>query len=163
MTNMTKEEIINDLRAEDDEGSENEHEHDEDDGDELVHQSVEGSGTSPKSKKKKKRSKAARALAALTGKRKDQVPQEVIDEVLKKVKEEVGEDAPGADEETVRQAMDYLKINDVIKGKAGLAGRGRKDMGEHKVGAFHLDYFSLIRIPSSFGVHNLFLTVSFYR
>jgi glycylpeptide N-tetradecanoyltransferase len=88
--------------------------------------------TGSKQKKKKKKSKAARALAALKGKD-AAISQEVVDKVLQKVKEDYGEDAPGADEATVRQALDYLKINDVIKGKAGLGGKGKKDMGEHKV------------------------------
>jgi glycylpeptide N-tetradecanoyltransferase len=128
---MSEREIIANERA-DDESSEHE--------EEEVEASAEGVATSSKQKKKKKRSKAAKALAALTGK--DKVPQEVVDEVLKKVKEEHGENAAGADEETVRKALDFLKINDVIKGKAGIGGRGRKDMGEHKV-CLHNKAFSL--------------------
>ena len=33
----------------------------------------------------------------------------------------------------VPSKLEELKIMDVIKGKAGVAGRGKKDMGGHKV------------------------------
>lgn len=83
-------------------------------------------------KKKKKKSKAARALAALTGK--PQVPQELVDRVLEQAK---ADGLPGVrtedlTEETVRLALDELRIVDVVKGKAGLGGINKKDMGEHK-------------------------------
>lgn len=82
-------------------------------------------------KKQKKRSKVAKALDSLRGK--SEIPQEVVDRVLDKVK---AENAPGSSEanpETVRQILEQLKIMDVIKGKAGVGGINRKDMGEHKV------------------------------
>lgn len=88
------------------------------------------SGTSKK--KKKKRSKAARALAALKG---NTVPQKLVDTVLEKVKEEHGENLPGADAETVRQLLEQMKIKDVMQGKAGIGGKNRKDAGDHKVRA----------------------------
>lgn len=91
--------------------------------------SAAGASTSSK-KKKKKRSKAAKALAALKG---DAVPQKLVDTVLEKVKEEHGENLPGADAETVRQLLEQLKIKDVMQGKAGLGGKNRKDAGDHKV------------------------------
>jgi glycylpeptide N-tetradecanoyltransferase len=84
-----------------------------------------------KKKKKKKKSKAAKVLNALKGK--SDIPQELVDHVLERVKEEHGPGAMGADEESVRAALEQLKIMDVVKGKAGLAGRGKKDLGEHKV------------------------------
>lgn len=121
---MNSKEVIDTTQMADPEGSDpSDEEHDP--------QIDESAPSGSKPKKKKKKSKAARALAALKGK--DNIPQEIVDEVLQRVKQEHGEDAQGADEETVRKALDYLKINDVIKGKAGLAGRGRKDLGEHKV------------------------------
>jgi hypothetical protein len=122
-SSMTEREIIDTTERSDEEDSEPELENGE--------AIAEGSASGSKPKKKKKRSKAAKALAALKGK--DKVPQQIVDEVLKRVREEHGADAPGADEATIREALDYLKINDVVKGKAGLGGKGRKDMGEHKV------------------------------
>jgi glycylpeptide N-tetradecanoyltransferase len=82
-------------------------------------------------KKKKKKSKAARALAALRPQ--GAIPQSLVDQVLEKVKAEHGEGAPGADEAHVRMALEQLKVGDVIKGKAGIGGKNRKEMGEHKV------------------------------
>src|ERR1700761_7001850 len=93
--------------------------------------------TSKKKKKSKGKSKAAKALAALKGKDKDGVPQAVVDKVLEKVKAEHGEHAEGADEESVRKALEVLKIKEVMKGKVGLGGHGSKDMGEHKVIDIH--------------------------
>ncbi len=81
-------------------------------------------------KKKKKTSKAMKALNALRG---NTVPQNLVDTVLEKVKEQQGENAPGADEETVRQALEQMKIKDVIKGKVALSGKGKKETGGHKV------------------------------
>ncbi|THH12512.1 hypothetical protein EW146_g7623 [Bondarzewia mesenterica] len=89
----------------------------------------DGSTSSSSKKKKKKKSKAARALAALKG---DAVPQQLVETVLDKVKEEHGADAPGADMETVRQLLEQLKIKDVIQGKSGLGGKNKKDAGDHK-------------------------------
>lgn len=81
------------------------------------------------SSKKKKKSKAIRALKALRGK--SEIPQEVVDQVLNKVQEHGG--AEGADADGVRVALEQMKIMDVIQGKAGIGGKNKKDMGEHKV------------------------------
>lgn len=81
-------------------------------------------------KKKKKRSKALKALSALKG-GKDNIPQDVVKAVLEKV-QETGQ-APGADEATVRMALEQMKIKDVIQGKAGIGGKNKKDTGGHKV------------------------------
>jgi glycylpeptide N-tetradecanoyltransferase len=81
-------------------------------------------------KKKKKKSKAVRALNALRGKH--EIPQAIVDQVLNTVKAEGGQDAAGADEASVRAALEQLKIMDVVQGKAGLGGRNKKDLGEHK-------------------------------
>lgn len=80
-------------------------------------------------KKKKKKSKAMKALNALRGKA--EIPQEVVNQVLDKVKDHGG--AEGADAETVRAALEQMKIMDVLKGKTGIGGKNKKDMGEHKV------------------------------
>ena len=85
-------------------------------------------------KKKKKRSKALKALSSLGG-GKGGIPQDLVNVVLEKVKE-TG-DAPGADEATVRAALEQMKIKDVIQGKAGIGGRGKKDTGGHKVDFYH--------------------------
>ncbi|TDL24832.1 N-myristoyl transferase [Rickenella mellea] len=88
-----------------------------------------GSSSQGKKKKKKKRSKAAKLLNKLKGK---EVPQELVDKVLVKVREEHGEGAPGTDEASVRAVLEQLKITDVLKGKAGIGGLGKKDLGTHK-------------------------------
>ena len=82
-------------------------------------------------KKKKKQSKAMKALNALRGKQ--EIPQAVVDQVLDKVKAEGGSAAAGADEASVRAALEQMKIMDVAQGKAGIGGKNKKDMGQHKV------------------------------
>jgi len=86
--------------------------------------------TSAPKKKKKKKSKAARALAALRPQ--ETIPQAIVDEVLHKVKTEDGPGARDINEAEVRKALELLKIGEVIKGKAGIGGKNRKEMGEHK-------------------------------
>lgn len=81
-------------------------------------------------KKKKKKSKVSSALNALRGR--NDIPQELVDQVLDKVKAEGSVGSEAANAETVRQALEQIKIMDVVKGKAGLGGLNRKDMGEHK-------------------------------
>lgn len=92
-----------------------------------------GSASSPSTskKKKKKKSKAARALNALRGK--SEIPQELVSQVLDQVRAGGAPGSEEADEATVRLALEELKIMDVAKGKAGLGGVNKKDMGEHKV------------------------------
>ncbi|KZV85284.1 N-myristoyl transferase [Exidia glandulosa HHB12029] len=82
------------------------------------------SSTAAPKKKKKKKSKLAKLTAS--------IPQPVVDEVLKRVKEQVGEDNPDATEENVRKTLDDMKVMDYVKGKSGLGGKNRKDMGEYK-------------------------------
>ena len=115
-----------------DEGEEIENGHADHGADDSVDTPGAGSSSSTSKKKKKKRSKAAKLLKALKP-GKDEIPQTLVDQVMARVKLEHGENAPGTDEEQVRRALEELKIMDVIKGKAGIAGRGKKDMGEHKV------------------------------
>jgi glycylpeptide N-tetradecanoyltransferase len=105
--------------------------HSQDDLNEPANAST-ASSTSQK-KKKKKKSKAARALNALRGKSHGEIPQELVDKVLDKVKAEGGETATTADHASVRMALDQMNIMDVVKGRAGIGGLNRKDMGEHKV------------------------------
>ncbi|KAF8586529.1 N-myristoyl transferase [Ramaria rubella] len=93
-------------------------------------QPASSTSASTSKKKKKKKSKAARALAALRPQ--SAIPQSLVDQVLEKVKAEHGEGAPGADEAHVRMALEQLKVEDVIKGKAGIGGKNRKEMGEHR-------------------------------
>ncbi|KAI0372892.1 N-myristoyl transferase [Pilatotrama ljubarskyi] len=83
-------------------------------------------------KKKKKRSKAVKALNALRGGGKDAIPDDVVKIVLEKVRAEGGEVGATADAETVRKALEHMKIKDVIQGKAGIGGKNKKDMGGHK-------------------------------
>lgn len=87
---------------------------------------VGNSSTSKKSKKKKK-SKASRAAHA------DAIPQELVDHVVKEIQVKHGAGAPGTDEPHVRMALDRLRVMDVLRGKTGIGGKNRKEMGEHKV------------------------------
>ena len=79
-----------------------------------------------------KKSKAAKLLNALKPGQ-NEIPKELVDKVMERVRAEHGEGAPGTDEETVRMALEQLKVMDVVKGKAGFSGRGQKDLGTHKV------------------------------
>lgn len=94
-----------------------------------------------KKKKKKKKSKAAKALSSIVDKvsGKDEsgknIPRELVDEVLDRVKQENPEESRDLDSEGVRKALAALKVMDVIEGKSGLGGKNRKDIGEHKVSA----------------------------
>ena len=82
-------------------------------------------------KKKKKKSKASKALNALRGK--TEIPQDLVDQVLEKVQTEDAVSPDAMNQENVREILEQLKIMDVVKGKAGLGGLNRKDLGEHKV------------------------------
>jgi len=81
--------------------------------------------------KKKKKSKAAKVLNAVRGK--NEIPQELISHVVDRVVAEHGPNTAASNEDNVRQALEQMKIMDVIKGKSGISGRGKKAMGEHKV------------------------------
>lgn len=119
------------------EGSDDEVSGDEAPPDEQATEGVPLASTSSKKKKKKKTSKAVRALNALRGK--SEIPQEVVDQVLDKVKAHGG--VEGADAETVRAALEQMKIMEVMKGKTGIGGKNKKDMGEHKVCLRHLKWY----------------------
>ncbi|ESK94543.1 peptide n-myristoyl transferase [Moniliophthora roreri MCA 2997] len=92
--------------------------------------STSAQSSSSSKKKKKKKSKALKVLNTLTGNK--EIPQEVVDRVLETVKAEGGEGGALANEENVRQALEHMKIMDVVKGKAGIGGINKKQMGEHK-------------------------------
>ncbi|KJA27117.1 hypothetical protein HYPSUDRAFT_987574 [Hypholoma sublateritium FD-334 SS-4] len=92
---------------------------------------VPSSSTSAK-KKKKKKSKAKKLLDGIINS-KDGIPEEVVGTVLDKVKAEGGSAALEANAENVREALRQMKIMDVVRGKAGVGGLNKKDMGEHKV------------------------------
>ncbi|KAI0724001.1 N-myristoyl transferase [Cerioporus squamosus] len=87
-------------------------------------------GTASK-KKKKKRSKALKALSALRG-GKDAISDDVVKIVLEKVRAEGGEAAANADPETVRLALEQMKLKEVLQGKTGIGGKNKKDTGGHK-------------------------------
>lgn len=109
--------------------------------------STSTSTSTPSSKKKKKKkSKTSRALAALIGKKDQEIPQEVVDRVLVEVKSKHGEGSEEANEANIRLALEHLKIMDIAKGKAGLSlsGTGKKDMGEHKVRFLYLYNVALL-------------------
>jgi glycylpeptide N-tetradecanoyltransferase len=104
-------------------------------------------------KKKKKKSKAMKALNALRGKH--EIPQAVVDQVMNKVKSQGGAEAAGADEASVRAALEQMKIMEVAQGKAGIGGKNRKDMGEHKVRRICLVPRIQMNSLKSSGKHNL--------
>lgn len=108
--------------------------HDES-GSESEAEIADGAGTQASAslsrKKKKKRSKAMKALNALRGK--SDIPHALVEDVLRRVREEQGPGSDEIDEETVRKQLEDLKVMDLFKGKAGIGGKGAKDMGEHKV------------------------------
>lgn len=84
------------------------------------------SSTSQKKKKKKKKKFLSRG--------KDEISQDLVDRVLDQVKGDgavAGSDNVNA--ENVREALEQLKIMEVAKGKVGLGGLNKKDVGEHKV------------------------------
>jgi glycylpeptide N-tetradecanoyltransferase len=104
---------------------------DHDDDNPILNVTQDNQPSTSQKKKKKKKSKAKQALNALRGKK--EIPQELVDVVLDKVKAEHGEGAPEADEANIRMVLEHMKIMDVVQGKAGIGGKGKKDMGEHKV------------------------------
>lgn len=100
-------------------------------------------------KKKKKKSKAARALAAIRGR--SEIPQELVDHVLEKVKADGAVGSDDATEDNVREALEQMKIMDVAKGKAGLGGYNKKDMGAHKVRDGVIVSFYLLQLAPVLG------------
>ena len=82
-----------------------------------------------KKKKNKKKSKLSKLLQPS-----GEVPQQLVSHVVKEVQTKHGAGTEGTDEASVRALLEQLKIIDVLKGKSGLGGKNRKDMGEHKVG-----------------------------
>jgi glycylpeptide N-tetradecanoyltransferase len=100
------------------------------DSEQEVIQDVTSAPSTSQKKKKKKTSK----IAKLLGGGKDEIPRELVNRVLDQVKGDsaaVGTENINA--ENVREALEQLKIMDVVRGKAGLGGLNKKDMGEHKV------------------------------
>ncbi|KAG6874231.1 hypothetical protein C0995_003777 [Termitomyces sp. Mi166 len=81
-------------------------------------------------KKKKKKSNASKVLNSLHGD--SEIPQQLVDHVLDQVKAEGSIASTEASQENVREALEKLKMMDVVKGKAGIGGSNTKDMGEHK-------------------------------
>ncbi|KAG6868722.1 hypothetical protein C0993_011660 [Termitomyces sp. T159_Od127] len=98
---------------------------------ELSSASDIASASTSSGKKKKKKSKASKALNALRGD--SEISQRVVERVLDEVKAEGSTASAQANQENVREALEKLKIMDVVKGKAGIGGINKKDMGEHKV------------------------------
>ena len=88
-------------------------------------------------KKKKKKSKISKILQPS-----GEVPQQLVNHVVKEVQAKHGAGTEGTDEASVRALLEQLKIMDVIKGKSGLGGKNQKDMGEHKVSLSVLEIVS---------------------
>ncbi|PVF98877.1 N-myristoyl transferase [Serendipita vermifera] len=85
------------------------------------------SATVSKGKKSKKKKKSK------TSKTANEIPQAVVDHVVSEIRQKHGpETTESIGEEQVRMALEHLKIMEVLKGKAGIGGKNRKDMGEHK-------------------------------
>ena len=81
-----------------------------------------------KKKKNKKKSKISKLLHPG-----EEIPQQLVNHVVNEVQAKHGAGTEGTDEASVRALLEQLKIIDVLKGKSGLGGKNRKDMGEHKV------------------------------
>lgn len=85
------------------------------------------STTVSKSKKSKKKKKSK------TDKAGKDIPQEVVDHVVSEIRQKHGAaEAEKIDEAQIRATLDQLKILEVLKGKTGIGGKNRKEMGEHK-------------------------------
>ncbi|KAH9945907.1 N-myristoyl transferase [Epithele typhae] len=80
-------------------------------------------------KKKKKRSKAIKALNALRPGGSKEIPEDVVNLVLDKVRAEGGEAAANADSETVRMALEQMKLKELLQGKSGIGGKNKKETG----------------------------------
>lgn len=128
----TDEIVIKEYEGSDSSGDEAEQEQEHDAAESTNGVDSPGASSSAQSKKKrKKKAKIAKIFDAMKPGSKE-IPQALVDSVMEKVREEHGEGAPGTDEETVRKALEQLKVMDVIKGKAGIGGKGKKDTGGHK-------------------------------
>ncbi|KZT56406.1 N-myristoyl transferase [Calocera cornea HHB12733] len=83
------------------------------------------------SKKKKKKSKARAALSKMkAGISSVAIPQEMVDAVMEKVKEE--DPQSQVDQAEIIKQMKAMQIMDILAGKKALGARGKKDLGEHK-------------------------------
>jgi len=100
--------------------------------DEQPEQAAEGSAASGSQKKKKKKKKGAKMLKNLLKGPSDKVPQALVNEILQRAKQEPGASAEEVNEASVREAMEQMKILDVLRGKTGLGGQNKKEIGEHK-------------------------------
>lgn len=139
---------INDVRDNDELEDQNESD------DDLGEDGPSSEQSSSKKKKKKKKSKAAKLLSALS---KNEIPQELVDQVMDQVKAEGSIQSGEVTETAVREALEQMKLADFVKGKAGLGGNNQKDLGKHKVPQ-HLFLQGDIFIPGlSFGRPNRFL------
>ncbi|KAJ3515091.1 hypothetical protein NLJ89_g1978 [Agrocybe chaxingu] len=96
----------------------------------VVDAAAPSTSTSQK-KKKKKKSKAKKLINSLRV-RDNEIPQEVVDRILDKVKSDAATSSLEINAENITQALQQMKIMDVVKGKAGPGGLNSKDMGEHK-------------------------------
>ena len=92
------------------------------------------SGPAPSGSKKKKNKKKSKVSKLLRPG--GEVPQQLVNHVVNEVQEKHGAGAEGLDEASVRAVLEQLKIIDVLRGKSGLGGKNRKDMGEHKASLF---------------------------
>jgi glycylpeptide N-tetradecanoyltransferase len=77
-----------------------------------------------KKKKSKKKTKVSKMLQPG-----GEVPQQLVTHVVKEVQAKHGAGTEGTDEASVRALLEQLKIIDVLKGKSGIGGKNRKDMG----------------------------------
>lgn len=95
----------------------------------------QGASSSAGKKKKKKKSKASKLLNKLKGNGEDpdELPQEVVDKVMEEIRTQGTLSPEELTAENIRQALQEMKILEVVKGKAGIGGLNPKDMGEHKV------------------------------
>ncbi|KAH6918482.1 N-myristoyl transferase [Coprinopsis sp. MPI-PUGE-AT-0042] len=105
------------------------HEESDDDHEEREASNEPESSTSG-SKKKKKKSKVSKMLSKLKGN--EEIPDEVVETVMEKVKAEGSLSPDELSAAKVREALQQMKIMEVMKGNTGVGGVNKKDTGEHK-------------------------------
>lgn len=109
------------------------HEESDDDGLSDREASNEPESSTSGSKKKKKKSKTSK-MSKILGKLKgdEEIPDEVVETVMEKVKAEGSLNPDEVSAAKVREALQQMKIMEVMKGNTGVGGINKKDTGEHK-------------------------------
>jgi glycylpeptide N-tetradecanoyltransferase len=70
----------------------------------------------------------------------EEIPDEVVETVMEKVKAEGSLSPDEVSAAKVREALQQMKIMEVMKGNTGVGGVNKKDTGEHKVRLCSLEH-----------------------